>query len=182
MLRWPGPKIIIFRTGIVYYDLHRDHENDDVLLGKRMTRHVLTVEEILQFPDDYHTKGVLSLPYGDIVEPFEAWYSKTKKMSRIDYYNGKLCNILSAFKRLLSRLQWVGGRGEDYSDGRNVWVSVSSFTLAHHWCMCKGSTRANRSKMLLVLALFRQIVEFFSVHVLKTNILKFQFDLYKGAV
>ena len=48
------------------------------------------VEEILQFPDDYHTKGVLSLPYGDIVEPFEAWYSKTKKMSRIDYYDGKL--------------------------------------------------------------------------------------------
>ena len=54
-----------------------------------MTRHVLTVEEILQFPDDYHTKGILSLPYGDIVEPFEAWYSKTKKMSRIDYYNGE---------------------------------------------------------------------------------------------
>jgi len=51
---------------------------------------VFTVEEILQFPDDYHTKGVLSLPYGDIVEPFEAWYSKTKKMSRIDYYDGKL--------------------------------------------------------------------------------------------
>ena len=64
-----------------------------------MTRHVFTVEEILQFPDDYHTKGVLSLPYGDIVEPFEAWYSKTKKMSRIDYYNGKLnCDIV--YKRL----------------------------------------------------------------------------------
>ena len=100
MLRWPWPKIIIFRTGIVYYDLHRDHENNDVPLGKRMTRHVLTVEEILQFPDDYHTKGVLSLPYGDIVEPFEAWYSKTKKMSRIDYYNGKLnCAIFYQFSR-----------------------------------------------------------------------------------
>lgn len=59
-----------------------------------MTRHVFTVEEILHFPDDYHTKGVLSLPYGDIVEPFEAWYSKTKKMSRVDYYNGKInCSI-----------------------------------------------------------------------------------------
>lgn len=54
-----------------------------------MTRHVLAVEEILQFPDNYHTKGILSLPYGDIVEPFEAWYSKPKKMSRIDYYNGE---------------------------------------------------------------------------------------------
>ena len=37
-----------------------------------MTRHVLTVEEILQFADDYQTKSILSLPYGDIVEPFEA--------------------------------------------------------------------------------------------------------------
>ena len=76
-------------TGIVYYDLHQDGEVPDLSVGKRVTRHVFTVEEILQFLDDYHTKGVLSLPYGDIVEPFEAWYSKTKKMSRIDYYNGK---------------------------------------------------------------------------------------------
>ena len=82
--------LYVCNTGVVYYNLHQDHENEDVLLRERMTRHVFTVEEILQFPDDYHTKGVLSLPYGDIVEPFEAWYSKTKKMSRIDYYDGKL--------------------------------------------------------------------------------------------
>lgn len=69
--------------------MNQRNEYSDLPLGKRMTRHVLTVEEILQFPDDYHTKGILSLPYGDIVEPFEAWYSKTKKMSRIDYYNGE---------------------------------------------------------------------------------------------
>ena len=69
--------------------MNQKNEYSDLPLGKRMTRHVLTVEEILQFPDDYHTKGMLSLPYGDIVEPFEAWYSKTKKMSRIDYYNGE---------------------------------------------------------------------------------------------
>lgn len=98
MLRWPEPKIINIWTGIVYYDLNQDHDNDDIPLGKRMTRHVFTVEEILQFPGDYHTKGVLSLPYGDIVEPFEAWYSKTKKMSRIDYYNGKL-NCAIFYKR-----------------------------------------------------------------------------------
>ena len=48
-----------------------------------------TVREILNFPQDYHAKGVLSLPYGDIVEPFEAWYSNENKMSRIDYYGGK---------------------------------------------------------------------------------------------
>lgn len=42
-----------------------------------------------QFPDEYHAKGVLSLPYGDIVEPFEVWYSGPHGMSRIDYYGGK---------------------------------------------------------------------------------------------
>ncbi|KAM7443323.1 hypothetical protein ABFA07_007801 [Porites harrisoni] len=77
-----------FVVGVVFFCLNQRNEYSDLPLGKRMTRHVLTVEEILQFPDDYHTKGILSLPYGDIVEPFEAWYSKTKKMSRIDYYNG----------------------------------------------------------------------------------------------
>lgn len=82
-------RLSLCNTGIVYYDLHQDGEVPDLSVGKRVTRHVFKVEEILQFPDDYHTKGVLSLPYGDIVEPFEAWYSKTKKMSRIDYYDGK---------------------------------------------------------------------------------------------
>ncbi|PFX31489.1 Counting factor associated protein D [Stylophora pistillata] len=80
--------VFLLAAGIVYYVFYQDHEKKDTPLGQRMTRHVFTVEEILQFPDNYHTKGVLSLPYGDIVEPFEAWYSKSKKMSRIDYYNG----------------------------------------------------------------------------------------------
>ncbi|XP_015757752.1 PREDICTED: digestive cysteine proteinase 1-like [Acropora digitifera] len=74
-------------AGIICSNLHRD-EARDVAMEKRAKRHVLTVGEVLQFPDEYHTRGVLSLPYGDIVEPFEAWYSKRKQMSRIDYYNG----------------------------------------------------------------------------------------------
>ena len=81
--------ILFHIEGVVFFCLNERNEYSDLPLGKRMTRHILTVEEILQFPDDYHTKGILSLPYGDIVEPFEAWYSKTKKMSRIDYYNGE---------------------------------------------------------------------------------------------
>ena len=48
----------------------------------------ITANEVLNFPQDYHAKGVLSLPYGNIVEPFEAWYSAEHKMSRIDYYGG----------------------------------------------------------------------------------------------
>ena len=53
-------------------------------------KHVhIAANEVLNFPQDYHVKGVLSLPYGNIVEPFEAWYSAGHKMSRIDYYGGK---------------------------------------------------------------------------------------------
>ena len=81
--------ILFHIEGLVFFCLNQRNEYSDLSIGKRMTRNVLTVEEILHFPDDYHTKGILSLPYGDIVEPFEAWYSKTKKMSRIDYYNGE---------------------------------------------------------------------------------------------
>ncbi|XP_028394716.1 uncharacterized protein LOC114518884 [Dendronephthya gigantea] len=53
--------------------------------GKRVH---ISAQEVLNFPGDYHAKGVLSLPYGNIVEPFEAWYSAKHKMSRIDYYGG----------------------------------------------------------------------------------------------
>lgn len=43
----------------------------------------------LKFSTEYHVTGTLKLPYGDIIEPFEAWYSAKEKMSRIDYYGGK---------------------------------------------------------------------------------------------
>ena len=82
-------QLLFSNPGIIYLYLQRNHDEPNISRGKRMDHHDLSVEEILQFPDDYHTKGVLSLPYGDIVEPFEAWYSKQKKMSRIDYYNGR---------------------------------------------------------------------------------------------
>ena len=36
----------------------------------------------------YTVKGHISLPYGNIIEPFEAWVDPTTKRSRIDYYNG----------------------------------------------------------------------------------------------
>ena len=33
--------------------------------------------------------GVISLPYAEIKEPFEAWFDTAGKSSRIDYYYGK---------------------------------------------------------------------------------------------
>nr|BAF94153.1 26,29 kDa proteinase-like cysteine protease [Plautia stali] len=36
----------------------------------------------------YSTSGRLTIPYAELVEPFEAWYDATNGRSRIDYYNG----------------------------------------------------------------------------------------------
>ncbi|XP_075765253.1 digestive cysteine proteinase 2-like [Pelodiscus sinensis] len=43
-----------------------------------------------EFGDIYHVKGVISLPYAEIEEPFEAWYNKTGNSSRIQYYDGQV--------------------------------------------------------------------------------------------
>jgi len=47
------------------------------------------------FPKSYHVKGVIILPFNDIVEPFEAWVDADKGMSRIDFYDGKclMCGL-----------------------------------------------------------------------------------------
>lgn len=41
------------------------------------------------FPRYYHATGLLTLPFDDVVEPFEAWFAGDRNMSRIDYYYGK---------------------------------------------------------------------------------------------
>lgn len=46
-----------------------------------------------EFGKTYHVKGLLSLPYAEIKEPFEAWYDLTGKRSRIDYYHGQVCTF-----------------------------------------------------------------------------------------
>lgn len=42
------------------------------------------------FGQSYHVKGVISLPYAEIKEPFEAWLDVAAKSSRIDYYHGQV--------------------------------------------------------------------------------------------
>lgn len=42
------------------------------------------------FGNTYHVKGVISLPYAEIQEPFEAWLDLAAKSSRIDYYHGQV--------------------------------------------------------------------------------------------
>ncbi|XP_013921030.1 PREDICTED: digestive cysteine proteinase 2-like [Thamnophis sirtalis] len=41
----------------------------------------------------YHVKGVISLPYAEIEEPFEAWYNLTGNKSRIEYYHGQVVTL-----------------------------------------------------------------------------------------
>ncbi|XP_068603139.1 digestive cysteine proteinase 1 [Brachionichthys hirsutus] len=38
----------------------------------------------------YHVKGMISLPYAEIEEPFEAWFDLSSNSSRIDYYHGQV--------------------------------------------------------------------------------------------
>jgi hypothetical protein len=40
-------------------------------------------------PRRYHSTGVVSLPFDEISEPFEAWFAGDVNKSRIDYYYGK---------------------------------------------------------------------------------------------
>jgi hypothetical protein len=47
----------------------------------------------LSFPAAYYAKGTINLPYGDIVEPFEAWVDMTAGNSRLDTYNGEDIDI-----------------------------------------------------------------------------------------
>ena len=42
----------------------------------------------INFPLFYHSVGTITLPFDDLVEPFEAWYAGELNMSRIDYYQG----------------------------------------------------------------------------------------------
>jgi len=61
------------------WDIKKEH--DLVSFGER-------IKDNLRFPSLYYTQGVLTLPYDNIIEPFEAWYAGKMNMSRIDYYYG----------------------------------------------------------------------------------------------
>lgn len=47
-----------------------------------------TTAMLPQITSEYRVKGRIRLPYSNIVEPFEAWYSATLGKSRINYYDG----------------------------------------------------------------------------------------------
>ena len=70
---------------------------------KHTSSHGLTTRDIIgdydarydgYFPRHYHATGLLTLPFDDIIEPFEAWFAGDKNVSRIDYYYGMRLNML----------------------------------------------------------------------------------------
>nr|XP_056702814.1 digestive cysteine proteinase 2-like [Euleptes europaea] len=54
---------------------------------------VSSSNKIPDFGAIYHVKGVISLPYAEIEEPFEAWYNLTGNKSRIEYYDGQVVTL-----------------------------------------------------------------------------------------
>ena len=44
---------------------------------------VVTANAAPQFFKNYHATGTVSLPYAEIKEPFEAWFSQSLNKSRI---------------------------------------------------------------------------------------------------
>ncbi|XP_032900738.1 digestive cysteine proteinase 2-like isoform X1 [Amblyraja radiata] len=55
--------------------------------------------KVPSFGNIYHVSGVLSLPYTEIEEPFEAWYNLSGNVSRIEYYNGQVVTLQYAFEK-----------------------------------------------------------------------------------
>ncbi|XP_010790895.1 counting factor associated protein D isoform X2 [Notothenia coriiceps] len=61
-----------------------------VLLWAVIASEGKAVPSLPHFGSSYHVKGVISLPYAEIKEPFQAWFDLAAKSSRIDYYHGQV--------------------------------------------------------------------------------------------
>ncbi|KAJ7304259.1 hypothetical protein JRQ81_011799 [Phrynocephalus forsythii] len=46
-----------------------------------------------EFGDVYHVSGIITIPFAEIEEPFEAWYNLTANKSRIQYYDGAVTPV-----------------------------------------------------------------------------------------
>lgn len=58
------------------------------MLEKTLKKEENSIKYKINFPMFYHAVGTITLPFDDLVEPFETWYAGELNMSRIDYYYG----------------------------------------------------------------------------------------------
>ena len=78
----------------VLLEVHKMSQDTDLTLVKHDI--VGDYDELYDeyFPRHYHATGLLTLPFDDIVEPFEAWFAGDRNMSRIDYYYGTYLQMI----------------------------------------------------------------------------------------
>lgn len=83
--------------------LHHLHFNN--LTDTLIQSDLLLVSLLITF-----VSGVISLPYAEIKEPFEAWFDLKGRTSRIDYYHGNYlhtsCTIVKQYGSVFSQASW----------------------------------------------------------------------------
>lgn len=96
----------------------------------------------------YSVNGIITLPYAEINEPFEAWYDESQSASRIDYYSGTVSTIQLApttsssfgtgikISPMTTEDQfnvktcfWMNGTQDSPLDIQSVLPDLSNFTL-----------------------------------------------------
>ncbi|XP_041069011.1 digestive cysteine proteinase 2-like isoform X1 [Carcharodon carcharias] len=122
------------------------------------------------FPDVYHISGILSLPYAEIEEPFEAWYNLSGNVSRIEYYHGQVITLQHGFEKphgisykvspetteteinVIKCFQ-VNGTSDDPILPQSVFPSLEGFQFikeeeykGHHCSMWQNVTYENKKK------------------------------------
>lgn len=88
--------VLMVLAGLVgmLLEVHKMSQDTDLTLVKHDI--VGDYDELYDeyFPRHYHATGLLTLPFDDIVEPFEAWFAGDRNMSRIDYYYGTYLQMI----------------------------------------------------------------------------------------
>ncbi|XP_070970469.1 digestive cysteine proteinase 1 [Oncorhynchus clarkii lewisi] len=88
--------VYVFLTDLIYAqnNLRKEAMRDwyivTVLLWSVVATEGKALPSVPDFGKAYHVKGVISLPYAEIKEPFEAWFDLKGRTSRIDYYHGQV--------------------------------------------------------------------------------------------
>ena len=111
----------------------------------------------------YHVSGIITLPYAEINEPFEAWYDETQFASRIDYYGG-----------MVSTIQLAPTSSMDYGVGIKVAPMTTEDVVNQKTCFWLNGTQDSPVQVQTVLP----DVSNFTVSI-RSRIKSIQIYLYK---
>jgi hypothetical protein len=77
----------------------------------------------------FSVSGIITLPYAEINEPFQAWYDESQFASRIDYYGG-----------MVSTIQLQSNSDTDYGVGIKVAPMTTETILNGKTCFWMNGT------------------------------------------